>query len=115
MRLTVQKCNWNVDPAGFKNIGINAFCQNDTGTSVSQAEVKILLFKLRAASCITNKEHIVVFQTYLVQFFNQADEKRVLHVIYKHGNGIACLGKDFLDRLVWDIVIFPQLLFVLSF
>ena len=103
---SVQECNWNMNLAGFEDIGINTLCQDDAGTSVSQAEVKILLFKLRAASCITNKEHIVVFQTYLVQFFNQADEKRVLHVIYKHGNGIACLGKDFLDRLVWDIVIF---------
>ena len=61
--------------AGLEDVGINTLCQDDAGTSVSQAEVKILLFKLRAASCITNKEHIVVFQTYLVQFFNQADEK----------------------------------------
>ena len=82
--------------------------------SVSQAEVKIL-FQAWLLSCITNKEHIVVFQTYLVQFFNQADEKKGSPCHIKHGNGIACLGKDFLDRLVWNIVIFLNYFFVLSF
>ena len=51
---SVQECNWNMNLAGLEDVGIYTLCQDDAGTAVSQAEVKIFLLKLRAASCITN-------------------------------------------------------------
>ena len=41
---SVQECNWNMNLAGFEDIGINTLCQDDAGTSVSQAEVRYFLF-----------------------------------------------------------------------
>ena len=42
---SVQECNWNMNLAGFEDIGINTLCQDDAGTSVSQVRSKDTSFQ----------------------------------------------------------------------